>query len=95
LDHAHNDYVEFWIEYGLLGLAAFGALSLWLAAGLVKPGMRGTPSLVSGGWGGAACLAAIACVDFPFHRPAEWALYWVLLAILRLDGKGYIDECER
>ena len=94
VDHGHNDYVEFWVEYGLVGLAAFGALSLWLAANPPKPGMRGLPSLRSGVWGGAACLAAIACVDFPFHRPAEWALYWILLAILSLDGKGYIDECE-
>jgi O-antigen ligase len=94
VDHGHNDYVEFWIEYGPVGLCAFVALSLWLAANSWKAGMGRLPPLASGVRGGVACLAAIACVDFPFHRPAEWALYWILLAVVSLDVKGYIDECE-
>jgi putative inorganic carbon (HCO3(-)) transporter len=71
-EHAHNDYLEFGVEYGLLGLGAFLGLSAWLMA---KAWRNGPP----GAWAGLACLLAAACVDFPFHRPAEWGLYWLML----------------
>jgi hypothetical protein len=40
---------------------------------------------VSTALAGAAALAAMACVDFPFHRPAEWALLWLLLGMANLQ----------
>jgi hypothetical protein len=78
VDHAHNDYLEVLVEYGPVGLAAFLGFSGWLLAkawrsgGVLQPGV----------WAGVAALLAIACVDFPFHRPAEWGLYWVLLGTI-------------
>ncbi len=75
VDHAHNDYLELLVEYGPIGLFAFLGLCGWLLA-------RAWPVESSAGaWGGVAVLLAIACVDFPFHRPAEWTLYWLLLGI--------------
>ncbi len=94
VDHGHNDYVEFWVEYGPVGLGAFIALSVWLAAAARKRVLSGSPLDHAGVWGGLACLAATACVDFPLHRPAEWGLYWILLAVLSLDTKGSTDECQ-
>ena len=94
VDHAHNDYIEFWVEYGPVGLGAFVALSAWLAASAWKRRPPGLPPADAGVWGGVACLAATACVDFPFHRPAEWGLYWILLAVLSCGRKGWIDECQ-
>lgn len=91
-DHVHNDYVEFWVEYGPVGLGAFLTLSVWLASGARK-GWE-FPSADAGVWGGVACLAAAACVDFPFHRPAEWGLYWILLAILSLGKLKRIDQWQ-
>ena len=84
LDHAHNDYLELWVEYGPLGLCAFLALCGWLMARAwcVRSG-------AAGAWAGVASLLAIACVDFPFHRPAEWGLYWLLLGII---GKGDTED---
>jgi O-antigen ligase len=74
LDHAHNDYVEIWVEYGAVGAVAFGLLLAALARGRVSTALAG-----------AAALAAMACVDFPFHRPAEWALLWLLLGMANLQ----------
>ena len=92
VDHAHDDYIEFWVEYGPVGLGAFLTLTVWLASGAWK--QRALPPAEAGVWGGLACLAAAACVDFPFHRPAEWGLYWILLAILSLGKIRRIDPCE-
>ncbi|HLK48598.1 MAG TPA: O-antigen ligase family protein [Bryobacteraceae bacterium] len=81
IDHAHNDYLEFLVEYGPVGLGAFVVLAGWLAASAWRrprpPGNLGCAALI-----GAATLLAIAAVDFPFHRPAEWSLLWLFLGIL-------------
>ncbi len=81
VDHAHNDYLEFWIEYGPAGLAAFLAIGMWLARG-----PRAAPQ-----WGALTCLAVTALVDFPLHRPAEWALYWIMLGCVAPTEKGQLD----
>jgi putative inorganic carbon (HCO3(-)) transporter len=88
VDHAHNDYVEFWVEYGPIGLCAFLALCGWLMARAWRLRAPGT----AGAWAAAASLLAIALVDFPFHRPAEWGLYWLVLGIL---GKGDTEDVQR
>jgi len=72
VDHAHNDYLEFLVEYGPLGLGAFLALcgsSLW------RLSRRPFPGEVAAALG---ALLAVALVDFPFHRPAEWTLFTIL-----------------
>lgn len=69
--HAHNDYLEFWVEYGPIGLCAFLGAAAWL---LFK--LRDAAALAA-----AVCLLAAACVDYPFHRPAEWGLFWLLAGI--------------
>ena len=75
VDHAHNDYLEFWVEYGLLGLGAFLALCgslLW------RVSQRRVPAEIAAT---LVALLAIALVDFPFHRPAEWALFTMLAGV--------------
>lgn len=79
VDHAHNDYLEMLIELGPVGLGAFLALS----GALVWSARRARGDAISpGAWAGAASLAAVALVDFPFHRPAEWTLFWILLGTI-------------
>jgi putative inorganic carbon (hco3(-)) transporter len=85
LDHAHNDYLELWVEYGPLGLCAFLLLCGWLMA----EAWRVSPGSAPGAWAGLASLLAVACVDFPLHRPAEWGLYWLLIGIV---GKGDAED---
>jgi putative inorganic carbon (HCO3(-)) transporter len=79
VDHAHNDYVEMWVNYGPAGLCAFLVLCGWLMATAWK---EPASPWRAGAWSGLAGLLAIACVDFPFHRPAEWGLFWVLFGML-------------
>ena len=79
VNHAHNDYVEMLVDFGPAGLIAFLVLSGWLMANAWRTPERGW---CAGAWGGLAALLAAACADFPFHRPAEWALFWLLLAML-------------
>ncbi len=83
VDHAHNDYVEFLIEYGPVGLCAFLVLTGWLIGTAWR--RRGVSPDATARWCGIAGLLAIACVDFPFHRPAEWCLYWLLLGMAAGD----------
>jgi hypothetical protein len=78
-DHAHNDYVEFLVEYGLIGFAAFVSACAWLVSQARRQTFDANPWSAAALAGVAALLAA-AFVDFPFHRPAEWALFWILLA---------------
>jgi O-antigen ligase len=79
VDHAHNDFLELYVEYGPVGLGAFLAAGVGLAlAGWRRAGASRPPP---GAWAGATALLAVACVDFPLHRPAEWAVYWLLLVV--------------
>jgi hypothetical protein len=61
---------------GLGAFFALGGLLAWSARRV------GGDRHALGAWSGAAALAAVALVDFPFHRPAEWALFWMFLGIL-------------
>jgi putative inorganic carbon (hco3(-)) transporter len=79
VDHVHNDYLEFFVEYGPIGLCAFLGLSAWLVGTAWRARRE---CVLTAAWAGAGALAMIACVDFPFHRPAEWCLYWLLLGIV-------------
>lgn len=94
VDHAHNDYLEFLVEYGPVGLAVFlgfavcGAIEAWRGRNLRIGTVDATASA------GAATLLAIAAVDFPFHRPAEWTLFWVFAGILAQRGTTH-KENER
>ena len=85
LDHAHNDYLELFVEYGPVGFGAFLLLCGWL---MREAWRKGALAAHGGIWAALASLLAVACVDFPFHRPAEWGLYWLLLGMLA-RGKIY------
>ncbi len=86
LDHAHNDYLEFWVEYGAAGLAALVGLVTWLAWMAWRSGPK-PGAMEASAWAGIAALSAAALADFPLHRPAEWTLYWLLLGIIALNRR--------
>jgi O-antigen ligase len=84
-NHAHNDYLEWWLELGLVGTAPRVLLLLAaLHAGLRAVDARGLATTAA-----LAALAARALVDFPFSRPAGLCLLAVLLALpLRLRSQS-------
>lgn len=89
-DHAHNDYVQFVVEFGVFGslpLAAFVALALFHA---FKALWRLDSTYGSGvGFGAAMGIVALgvhAATDFNFQIPANAATFVVLCAIAVLAG---------
>jgi O-antigen ligase len=89
-EHLHNDYLQFWIEYGALGLlplAAFVLLALWRA---LRPLMSGQGTFRSGvGFGGAMGLLALmihSASDFNLQIPANAATFVLVGAIAVLAG---------
>jgi O-antigen ligase len=89
-DHAHFDYLEWFLELGLVG--AVPRLLLLLAAlraGRQAADARGRAVLAA--W---VALAARALVDFPLARPAELCLFAVLTAAV-LAPRGVSPEGPR
>jgi putative inorganic carbon (HCO3(-)) transporter len=81
-DHAHNDFLEWLLELGLVG--AVPRLLLVLAvlrAGRQAADARGRAALAA-----LVALAARALVDFPLQRPAELCLFAVLTALVVHGG---------
>ncbi len=82
-DHAHNDYLEFWVDYGLAGFLAlivFFSLILWQWARKKRTVETEYPFPRAVGMG-IAFLLTVSFIDFPLHRPAEWQLLWILMAL--------------
>lgn len=89
-DHAHNDFIQFAIEFGLLGslpLAAFILLALWYALRALWQ----RESVYRSGVGFGAAMGIIALLihsstDFNLQIPANAATLVVLCAIAVLAG---------
>ena len=90
-DHAHNDFMQFAIEYGLIGalpLAAFVMLAFWHAL----RALWRTESWYRSGVGFAAAMGMLAMMihsaaDFNLQIPANAATFVVLCAIAVLAGQ--------
>jgi O-antigen ligase len=84
INHAHNDYLELFMEMGVLGV--FVAVSLWLVYlfGWVKLRHRAWNRMhffqVAAGLGVFALLLH-AFVDFNFHTPANFIVFSFLLGV--------------
>jgi O-antigen ligase len=83
-ERAHNDYLEFLVDYGFLGLTAF---LLMIAFLLPLSGSGARSGLTDGILASLFALLAVALVDFPLHRPAELFLFWSLLALLWISAR--------
>jgi O-antigen ligase len=92
-EHAHNDYLEFLSDTGIVGFATFAfviASLLWLyryVAQLPAPhensGEEGFQlwSQATTCFGAMACLLVNALFSFPLHLPVRAALFWILVGI--------------
>ncbi|NND43884.1 MAG: O-antigen ligase family protein [Xanthomonadales bacterium] len=99
LDHAHNDYVELAVEYGLPGfLLLLSLVGVSVIRALRLLALRADPLALGSAF---TCLMAViamalhALVDFNLHIPANAATFLALLALPWLsdlgaarDGKG-------
>jgi O-antigen ligase len=84
-DHAHNDYLEIFADYGAAGLVGFlGVLAVFLRIAADRKKPERAP-LLTGASAGVVALAAVALVDFPLMRPTEVFLLWSLMVISLLS----------
>ena len=79
--HAHNDYIEILLNGGITTF-----FSLWLLLGLFlanvfQTARHGCDDTLAGTSAGVVAMAAVAMIDFPFHRPTELFFLWTLMAL--------------
>jgi O-antigen ligase len=80
--HAHNDWIQFIAEGGLLGLVALGVLAVPVLRAL-SAGLRGRKGITAVGVAAGLCALILhGCVDFNLHIPANAATGAVLAGAL-------------
>jgi len=77
VDYAHNDYMQYLAELGVVGFgiaaAILGRCLYWMTRGL------GKSLLVAGAWASVAAMAAHSLVDFNLYIPANlMVLAWII-----------------
>jgi len=95
-DHAHNDWLEVLLEQGIPGLILLLLIPVAVWRMSTSRWLEIT-SASAGALAGIAVFAGVACVDFPFHRPAESFALWTMLAIVHLSslGEGPYDSIPK
>lgn len=81
-NHAHNDYLEIWLEAGLMGAAAVAGLAAWFLTAAWRAWRRGTSSLARGASIGVLALATVSWVDYPLRTESLAVLFAFLLAAI-------------
>ena len=84
-DHAHNDYLQMAIEYGVPATLFLGLLVFWCFAKSVRAMRKRRPSIFKG-TAFACCMAMLGMamhmtVDFPLQAPANACYFVVFLAL--------------
>ena len=92
-DHAHNDYLEIVIEYGILGFTLLGLLVLFSFIKAMTA-LKKNASPLSKGTSFACLMAYLGMlihmsVDFPLQAPAN-AVYFIIFIVLPLVAKNAI-----
>jgi O-antigen ligase len=90
-NHAHNDYVEVWLEAGWAGVALVGLFVLWWAAASIRT-LLGPDSpqsaLALAGAVAVGALLAHSVVDYPLRTPALSTLFALACALMVPAANG-------
>ncbi len=78
--HAHNEYLNYWAEGGLLTLVGFLGMVVSAFLRSRKHGLG--PAAASGA---VASILVHALVSYPLHMPVTAILFWVLLGIISTE----------
>jgi len=89
VDHAHNDYIEFWIEYGLIGTLLLALLVLLSLSNAIKS-INNSQSFYRSGVGFGATMGIIAILihsftDFNLQIPSNALTFLTVCAIAILS----------
>jgi O-antigen ligase len=85
INHAHNDYVEVWLECGWAGLAIAAAFGLWWAARtfqVLRSGRGQDQALALAGAIVTGLLLAHSALDYPLRTPALAVVFAVACALM-------------
>lgn len=89
-NHAHNDYLELWLETGLVGLTVLAVFAAWLAAAAVRAWSQGARARGGGVAMAGAVIAAIllahSLVDYPLRTEALATVFALACGLLAEDG---------
>jgi O-antigen ligase len=75
INHAHDDYLEIWLECGWPGVALIAAFLAWWARGFLSPIRGGERAMALAGSVVIALLLVHSTVDYPLRMPALAALF--------------------
>ncbi|MDI6783954.1 MAG: O-antigen ligase family protein, partial [bacterium] len=85
-NQAHNDYLQFTVDFGLVGLALFFwfiATLFWFGINSIKAQQDPIEKLqIAGLFLALLAILIDALVNFPFMLPANGLPFWIILAIL-------------
>jgi O-antigen ligase len=89
INRAHNDYLELWLEAGLIGIVAISLFFVWLTTASVRVWRHGTPGarlrdnlLACAATLILAMLLAHSLVDYPLRTTALMAVFALAVAML-------------
>lgn len=98
INNAHNDYVQWWFEGGLLAVAVLlAALLVWLATIRRLWRLPGSSRLRASGmaaWTGTLLLLLHSTVDYPLRTPALMTVFG-LLAGIAVAASARESSCDR
>ena len=91
VNHLHSDPLEWWLEYGWVGVF-IGCAAIFIAALRLRPQPAAVADtsrrlLVRGAAAGLLILGLHACADFIWHSPAIAVEGVLLLCVLALSGR--------
>ena len=94
--HAHNFFLEVWLEAGLLGLIGFTASALWnikRAARAVRRCRDSAARTIAGGAAASLCgILVCGLMDYPWHYPRVMCMFWFVFAMALAGTKLCLRE---
>lgn len=85
VNHAHDEYLEIWLEHGLAGVALSALFAAWFVTAVLRGARgreRGSPALVMAGAAVAAIMLAHSAADYPLRTPGLATLFALACGLL-------------
>ena len=94
-NHAHNEYAQWWLESGVLGVITILAVATLLLAGYPRGRVAGTDvdrGIAVAAWLGCVLLLLHSAVDYPLRTPALMTVAGLLAGIVMAQRIAYGSE---